>query len=105
MPYLVLDPATAEAAPIITFGAPETAALHPAGKSLLSMRNRLKLELGNRTDIPDSLWNEWINDGYQDIFASLDLTDAKRSFSFYTTDSQALYLLPASVSHIRSVAG
>lgn len=104
MPYLRLDPSIAAAAPAISFGAPEFASQHPGGKSLLSMRTRLKLELGARTDIPDALWNEWINDGYQDIFASLDLPDAKRSFYITTVASQPLYLLPASVESVQNVS-
>lgn len=104
MPYLKLDPSIAEPAPALVFGAPETATDHPGGKSLLALRSRLKVELGARTDIPDTLYNEWINDGYQDIYGSLDLPEAKRSFNLDTVENQPLYLLPIGVESIRSVS-
>lgn len=105
MPYLVLDPAAAQAAPVVSFGAVETAAQHPAGKSLLAIRTRLKLELGQRTDIPDPVWNEWINDGYQDFYSTLDLPEAKASYPLPTVANQMMYLVPPVVASIRSVSG
>jgi hypothetical protein len=103
MPYLALNPALAEGAPAITFGAPETLTLHPNGKSLGVIRSRLILELGNRTDIPTEIWNDWINDAYLDIYASLALPESKRSFDFQLRANQMLYLLPPTVDTIRSI--
>lgn len=105
MPFIVLDPAAAQAAPVVSFGAVETAAQHPAGKSLLSIRTRLKLELGQRTDIPDPMWNEWINDGYQDFYSTLKLPESKASFPLVTTAAQPMYLMPAVVNYVRGVSG
>lgn len=90
---------------MVSFGAVETAADHPMGKSLLSMRTRLKLELGQRTDIPDDKWNEWINDGYQDFYSTLPLPDAKASFQLVTTANQPMYLMPAVAASVRQVSG
>lgn len=104
MPYLVLNPAIAQAAPVLAFGAPETAATHPMGKSLLGLRNRLILELGKRTDIPVPNWNEWINDAYLDLWTSLDLPDRRTSFGLTLTAGQPFYLMPPSVDGIRAVS-
>jgi hypothetical protein len=104
MPYLVLDPTLAQIAPTLAFGAPETAANHPMGKSLVMFRNRLKLELGNRTDIPDALWNEWINDSYLDLWTSIDLPERRTSFGLMMTAAQPFYALPVSVDGIRAIS-
>lgn len=104
MPYLVIDPAAATEIPFINYGVPETAAQHPFGKSLSLMRARLVLELGRRTDIPDPMWNEWINDSYLDLFNSLELPEANKSFTFTTVVGQALYTLPSRVYTIRNLS-
>jgi hypothetical protein len=105
MPFIVLDSAAAQAAPVVSFGAVETAAQHPAGKSLLALRTILKLELGQRPDIPDPIWNEWINDGYQDFYSTLRLPESKASFPLATVTSQPMYLMPPVVNYIRSISG
>lgn len=104
MPYTVLDPTAAQAAPVVVFGAPESIAEHPNGESLKAIRDRLILELGNRNDIPDPFYNEWINDAYQDIFASLALPESKRGFGLTMVVGQSMYLLPASVDTVRSIS-
>ena len=104
MPYIAIDPLVAAAAPGFVYGAPESFTEHPNGKSLGGMRQRLKLELGNRTDIPDPLWNEWINDAYLDLYASLELPESKRSFEFLTVANQPLYLLPSTVNTVRMLS-
>lgn len=106
MPYTVLDPTLAQAAPAITYGLPEGAGLHPNGKSLLAMRTRLRLEFGNRSvaDMPDATINEWINDSYLDITAGMETPESKRSFQITVVAGQALYMLPATVDGVRSVA-
>lgn len=105
MPYVVLDPLQAVAAPAVSFGAPEAAPIHPFGKSLKMMRDRLILELGNRTDIGPTFWNEWINDSYQDLWVSLKFADAKRSYGFSLTPDKYFYLIPQTVSSIRDISG
>ena len=104
MPYIAIDPAAAEAAPSVIYGLPESISQHPNGKSLLMMRTRLILELGARSDIPVPIWNEWINDAYQDVYASLNLPESKRSFELVTVDQQPLYLLPPTVDSVRNVS-
>lgn len=104
MPFLVLDPAVAAAAPAVAFGAPEAVGQHPAGKSLLAMRTRLRLELGNRTDITDAQLDEWINDGYQDLYSDLRLPESTRSYGFNTVVDQPLYLIPPTVDTIRALS-
>jgi hypothetical protein len=64
----------------------------------------LILELGNRTDIPVSIWNEWINDGILDLWTALDLPESKRSFEMQLRDGQMLYLLPATVDTVRNAS-
>lgn len=104
MPAITLNPAAAAAAPNILYGQPETAVQHPAGKSLKTLRDRLILELGRRTDIPTSLWNEWINDAYYDLWTSLSLPEATRSFGLTMAVDQPLYLLPSTVDTVRTVS-
>jgi hypothetical protein len=68
------------------------------------MRSRLILELGNRTDIPVPLWNEWINDAYLDLVNSLELPESYRSFELTTVAGQAFYLLPSTVYTVRDIS-
>ncbi len=103
MPYTVLNPATAAAAPTVTFGAPEAAAAHPMGKSLLALRTRLKLELGKRDDIPDAIWNEWINDGVLDVWTGLKLSDERTSYALTMVVNQPLYMMPKALLSVRSI--
>lgn len=105
MPYVVLDPTQAVAAPVVPFVLTELIGLHPNGKSLKMMRDRLILELGNRNDIGPTFWNEWINDSYQDIFTSLKTANSKRSYGITLTPDKYFYLLPLSVDSIRDVSG
>lgn len=104
MPYLVLDPSAAQAAPFLSFGLPEAASAHPGGKSLLAMRTRLILELGRRDDIPTPMWNEWINDAYQEFYAALNLPENVASYGQSLVSGQALYLTPPGIDAIRSVS-
>lgn len=106
MPYIVLDPSLAAAAPAVTYGLPETSAKHPAGKSLLALRTRLRLELGNRsaTDLPSSMTDEWINDSYLDMTSGMEFAENKKSFQIAAIAGQPFYLLPATVDGVRSVA-
>lgn len=110
MPSIVLDPALAAAAPTVTFGGPDVAGAHPQGKSLAMLRARLVKELGNRTDITVggtdfSVVDEWINDAYLDLWESLNLPEAKRSYAMTLVPGQPLYLLPGVVGTVRDVSG
>lgn len=105
MPYIVLDPASAAAAPTPSLApGPDTAGNHPAGKSLKAMRDRLRIELGNRSDATSTLLNELINDSYLDIFSSLELPESQRGYGQTLVAGQALYALPAGVDTVLSIS-
>lgn len=78
--------------------------VHNKGKTLAGMQNRLRIELGNRTDLTPALLAEWINDSYRDLAASLELPELKRSLSFLTTAGEEGYVLPANVGVISAVS-
>lgn len=100
MPFLVLDPAEAEAAPTTTIGQPKAG----WGKSLATMREHLKVQLGGRTDISDEIYNTWISDAYVDVVTSLDLDESKGSIELMLVAGQPFYLLPEVLSSIQSIA-
>lgn len=93
MPYIALDQATAEAAPTIPVGAPLTS----VGETLASLRAELALQLGNRGDIDPTRLDKWINWAYDDVWTSLELDEAKASYSFNTVAGQPLYTTPYQV--------
>lgn len=106
MPYFVLDPSTAAAAPAAASlsPGPGIAADHPVGKSLLALRTRLKLELGNRTDLTDPVLNELINDAYFDFASALDLPELRGAYTQSLVVGQPFYLLPAAVDAVLGIA-
>lgn len=100
MPYNVLDPTVAQAAPVTTLGSPKVS----TGDTLASMREWLKRALGGRDDIAPSTLNEWLNDAYLDVCTSLDIDEMKGSLAIATVAGQALYRLPAVVSSTQGAA-
>lgn len=100
MPYTVLDRATAAAAPVTTIGAPLTS----TGETLLSFRTELNLQLGNRPDVATARLSFFINQAYVDICSSQTIGMLKRSMPLSTVADQPLYLLPAVVQAIHTVA-
>lgn len=101
MPYLVLDPAAAEAAPSTTLGEPLTGT---AGETLGSMRTELAAQFAGRTDVPEARLNKWINYAYADFASSVDIEAFEGSLAFTLVPGQPLYLLPPVVSYIRMVS-
>lgn len=99
MPFTILDRSAAKAAPSTTVGQPKTG----VGKSLSAMRVHLKIQLGGRTDIADSVYNEWINDAYLDLCTSLEGDELKGSLTLTLDAGQAYYLLPTVVASIQTV--
>lgn len=93
MPYIVLDEASAQAAPTLTVGQPRTS----VGETLASLRTELAAQLGNRDEADATRLNKWINWAYIDLWTSLKLEEAESSFSFNTVSGQALYALPFQV--------
>jgi hypothetical protein len=102
VPFLVIDPATAAAAPATTLGAPKVAQT----ETLSTMRAWLKRALLGRTQgLEDATFNEWINDAYLDICTSLDIDELKGSLAFSLTAGQSLYKIPSIVSTFLSPLG
>ncbi len=83
---------------------PSGTPLENVGKTLAGMQNRLKIELGNRTDLTPTLLAEWINDSYLDLSTSLDLPELRDSILFSTTSGEESYILPASVRIVTQAA-
>lgn len=100
MPFIVLDPTAAAAAPAITFGAPLTS----VGETLLSLREELLLALGTRSDVGTPRANKWINLAYRRFCASLDLDMMEGCYGFSTVVGQPLYKLPPGVFFIRNIS-
>lgn len=107
MPFQVIDPTTAVAAPVTTLGDPLTPVL-PAtelpGKSLVVMRTQLDIELGGRTDFQDQMFDIWINDAYIDLASSLELDELKGSILLPIIAGQPLYNLPRIIRAIRNLS-
>ena len=99
MPFTILDPSAAKAAPSTTVGQPKTG----IGKSLLDMRVHLKVQLGGRTDIDESVYNTWINDAYLDLCTSLEGDELKGSLTLTFDAGQAFYLLPSVVASVQTI--
>ncbi len=100
MPFRALDPTTAQAAPVITSGAP----LVSVGETLSSMRSELLLELGSRADVDTTRLNKWINWGYRNLCGMLKLQELKFSFSINLIVGQPFYALPVQVRSVRNVS-
>lgn len=100
MPFLVLDPAAAAAAPVTTLGAPRTGV---EGKTFDSMQDELRDMLGGRTDVEAKLGG-WINDAQVDLITSVDTDEAKGSLAITTVVGQAMYLLPTVVDNIQTIS-
>lgn len=96
MPFTVLDPSLAEAAPVTTLGAPLTG----EGMSLLSLRGELDAMLGGRADIPTDRYDLWLNMAYRDLCTSLDIDELKGGLALELVAEQPLYLLPQAVDTI-----
>lgn len=90
MPYIVLDPTLAEPAPAVAAGDPLTS----VGMTLLDLRSELRKMLGNRQDVDDPRLTLFVNEGYIDLAASLQLDDLTSGYGFQTVVGQALYGMP-----------
>lgn len=100
MPYLVIDPAAAAAAPVLTLGAPRTS----EGETLLSLRTELFFQLGGRDDLTDDRLDKLINWAYLDLWSSLKLDESDASYGFSTVPAQPFYLVPPQVRSTRRAA-
>lgn len=100
MPYKILDPSLAAAAPVVTIGAPLTS----VGDTLTTFLDELDLELGDRDDYDTTRAKKWINWAYRHVAAMVDLTEMHAGFSLSTVSAQFMYNLPSSVAWIDGVA-
>lgn len=92
MPYIALDPLTAQAAPTTTLGAPLTS----VGETLASFKAELVQLMAQRADVIKDTTRQakWINRGYQHLCGMLTIPELKGSILFPVVASQPLYLLP-----------
>lgn len=100
MPFRALTTATAQAAPVTLLGAP----LVDVGETLLSLRDELNLDLGDRDDVDTTRLNRWINKAYRHLAASLDIQELHGSLIINTVVDQPFYLLPKQVHWITDLA-
>lgn len=102
MPYIVLDETTAEAAPVVTIGAPNTT----GDMSFTEMQQELALELGSRTDVSavSSRSKLWINMAYRGLCQMLTIKELFGSFALATVDDQPFYAMPKQLAWIKDVS-
>jgi hypothetical protein len=99
VPFAVLDPATAAAAPVTTIGAP----LINVGETLATLRAELKLQV-IRGDVDDPRYNLFINKAYRKLVSMLTLQEYNGSLAIATVAAQPLYLLPQAVGYIKKLS-
>lgn len=104
MPFTVLDPSTAQAAPVTNLGAPA----ENNGMELQDIRAEVLGQLQNRTDVTQggadyTRLDRWINWGYLGVAQILDLKELWASVSMPTVADQPFYLLPNAISWIKKV--
>jgi hypothetical protein len=97
MPYNVLDPTQAAAAPTTTLGAPLTS----TGETLSSISTELSAMLGNRDDIAAGRENSWINKAYRNVAGMLTISEIMGSLPLSFVTGQFLYALPVQVAWIK----
>jgi hypothetical protein len=105
MPYIIIDPTLAKAAPILDIGEPVLG----HGKDLAEMRAKLWLRLKHRTDVYDpansdyALLDSFINDAYQDLATATEYMEQVTNFEVETDIDQPMYLLPDNVTTVIGV--
>lgn len=107
MPYTLLDPTTAQAAPVTTVGAPKTPSIPGEflpGMNFAEMRTQLDIMLAGRTDFEDDMFYLWINQSYVDLCTSLDIPELNASIAITLAVNQPLYRLPLQVRAIDMVS-
>jgi len=100
MPFTILDPTAAAAAPVTTQGSPLTS----QGYTLDAFHKELQLLLQDRDDVDTPQLTSWINQSYTDVCTSIDLDELKGSIAITLVAGQALYRLPYVVSHVLGAA-
>jgi hypothetical protein len=100
MPFRLLDPTTAAAAPVITAGAP----LVSVGETLASFRAELLLELSSRSDVDTTRLNKWINWAYRSTAAMLKISELKAAFRINLAVGQPFYMMPIQLRSIEQLS-
>lgn len=97
MPYTVLDPALAAAAPTSTAGTPLTS----QGETLATMRTELLLQLASRGDVDAPRLDKHINWAYRNVAGMLTLKELFAGVSISVVANQPFYALPICVSWMK----
>lgn len=100
MPYLELNPATAENYVATTAGQP----FNSQGETLGSFQTELALELGDRDDVDNTKLARWINLAYRSLAAMIDIKELNGSLANPTVADQPFYLLAPQVAWIKRVS-
>lgn len=100
MPYTPIVAATATVVPPSGSAAP----LVNEGETLSTLTDELQAMLGGRADVTPERMAVWINFGYIDLAASLELDELKASMSFNLVAAQPFYKLSSEVMATRSAA-
>lgn len=102
MPWIALDLSAAQAAPVVTTGAPKTS----VGATLQTLQADLIRILANRSDVVSSvaLQTKWINEGYRHLCTMLDLPQLHASWSLTLTGDQPFYRLPIVAAGYEAIA-
>lgn len=100
MPYQVLDPSAAVAAPVTTLGAPLTS----EGETLTTFLDELTAQMADRDDFDSALLTDterktkFVNWGYRHVCAITNLKELLGSVQISITEDEDFYLLPVQVA-------
>lgn len=109
MPYNVLDPTLAQAAPITDAGDPNSVNDFPDAISFENMQDEIALMMGNRSDIQvggslNANFLRWINWGYRHVAGIVDVKELWGSVEFTLLAEQPFYAVPSSLAWIKKMA-
>lgn len=100
MPFTVLDESLAAAAFTTTAGAPLT----DSGETLVSLREELQEQLGNRDNVDETRLDRWINWAYRNVCSMLTLKELMGSAAVDVVADQPFYLVPPQLSWVDYLA-
>lgn len=100
MPFIVVDPSSAAAAPSVTIGNP----LSNTGRTLEAMRNTLDKRIGVRSDVDSDTIDNWLNEAYYDLCTAIKFPELRGSFSVSVVADQPLYNLPSHLVAVQMAA-
>ena len=100
MPYSVLDPATAIAAPAFTKADPTTGT---AAMDRSVLVTEIQRECGNRTELTAAIVQQRLNWAYDELASMLDVPELEASYTQAFTSGNPLYKLPAGTRYVNNV--